>query len=79
MVSCVRNLLERALDMQNTVYLCFLGYRKVFDKVKLDNLIQDVQSINIDDKNLRNIINLYWNQEASIRVESDCTPCVPIE
>ena len=41
-VSCVRNLLERAIEMQNTVHLCFIDYRKAFDRVHHDQLIQDL-------------------------------------
>ena len=78
-VSCVRNLLERAIEMQNIVYLCFIDYRKAFDRIKHDQLVQDLKEINIDGKDLRVIINLYWNQVAAVRVGTSCSDFVPIE
>ena len=58
-VSCMRKRIERALEMQNTVYLCFKDYWKVFDRVQHDKLIKDLKNIHMDDKDLRIIVNLY--------------------
>ena len=70
---------KRAIEMQNDVHLCFIDYRKAFDWVRHDQLIQDLQDINVDGKDLKKIINLYWNQEASVRIGNSCSGFVAIE
>ena len=56
----LRMLCERSIEMQQNLYLCFIDYTKAFDKVKHQNLIEILESLDIDGKDLRLITNLYW-------------------
>ena len=58
----VHMLSERAIEMQKDVYMCFIDYTKAFDKVKHEELLQILQCLDLDGKDLRLIRNLYWEQ-----------------
>ena len=60
--------MERAIKVQKDLYLGFIDYSKVFDKVRH----------NCDGKDLRVIRNLHWEQEATIRIDDDCSVYEPI-
>ncbi|KAG1714816.1 Ribonuclease Oy [Nymphon striatum] len=64
----LRMLGERAIEHQQDVFICFIDYSKAFDKVQHTKLITLLEQINIDDKDLRIIKNLYWNQTAAVKV-----------
>ncbi|KAG1656246.1 Retrovirus-related Pol polyprotein from type-1 retrotransposable element R2 [Nymphon striatum] len=64
----LRMLGERAIEHQQDVFICFIDYSKAFDKVQHTKLIKLLEQINIDDKDLRIIKNLYWNQNAAVKV-----------
>ncbi|KAG1681055.1 DNA replication licensing factor MCM5 [Nymphon striatum] len=64
----LRMLGERAIEHQQDVFICFIDYSKAFDKVQHTKLIKLLEQINIDDKDLRIIKNLYWNQTAAVKV-----------
>ena len=44
----LRTMSERALEMQNKLYLCFIDYTKAFDSVKHKKLIKLIESLNVD-------------------------------
>ena len=46
----LRTMSERALEMQNELYLCFIDYTKAFDSVKHKKLIKLIESLNVDGK-----------------------------
>ncbi|GFO24183.1 RNA-directed DNA polymerase from mobile element jockey-like [Plakobranchus ocellatus] len=49
----LRTLIERALEVQKDVYLCFIDYTKAFDRVRHDEIIAELKQLNIDGKDLR--------------------------
>ncbi|GFO07610.1 endonuclease-reverse transcriptase [Plakobranchus ocellatus] len=63
-------LIERALEVQKDVYLCFIDYTKAFDRVRHDEIITQLKQLNIDGKDLRIIKTMYWEQTAAMRVEN---------
>ena len=65
----LRTLIERALEIQKDVYLCFIDYTKAFDRVRQDEIIKELTKLKIDGKDLRIIKNMYWEQTAAMRVE----------
>ena len=67
----LRMLMERAIEVNKDLYVCFVDYEKAFDRVKHVDLIRMLEELNIDGKDLRLIKNLYWNQEASVKVGND--------
>ena len=40
----LRTLIERALEIQKDVYLCFIDYTKAFDRVRHDEIIKELFS-----------------------------------
>ena len=67
----LRTLIERSLEVQKDVYLCFIDYTKAFDRVKHCDLLNQLENLNLDGKYLRIIKNLYWEQSAAMRVDND--------
>ena len=67
----LRTLIERALEIQKDVYLCFIDYTKAFDRVCHDEIIKELTKLRIDGKDLRIIKNMYWEQTAAMRVEGE--------
>ena len=77
-IFALRTLMERAIEVQKDLYLCFIDYSKAFDKVRHSDLFDILLRHNFDGKDLRVIRNLYWEQEAAIRVDNDCSEYRPI-
>ena len=77
-VFCLRTLIKRAIEVEKDLYLCFIDYSKAFDKVKHSDLFGISLRHNCDRKDLRVIINLYWEQDATIRIDDDCSVDKPI-
>ena len=75
----LRTILERSIEFQKDVYICFIDYTKAFDNVKHDNLIKMLEAIQVDGKDIRIITNLYWNQTAAIRWENELGEFVKIK
>ena len=67
----LRNLCEKAIEVKKDLFMCFIDYTKAFDKVKHGILLESLQKLDIDGKDIRVIRNLYWNQEAVIKYEGE--------
>lgn len=74
----VQVLFQRCRDVGCDVYVCLIDYQKAFDKVQHNKMIEVLRTTGIDEKDLRIIINLYWHQTASIRVEGDYSEDISI-
>ncbi|GFR64021.1 endonuclease-reverse transcriptase [Elysia marginata] len=70
-VFTLRVLIERALEVQKDVYLCFIDYTKAFDRIRHDEIIKELAHLHIDGNDLRTIKNMYWEQKAAMRVEGE--------
>lgn len=64
---CVQTLVQNCMDVRKDVFLCFVDYEKAFDKVKHEKLMEVLQKLDIDGKDIQCIQNLYWNQKAHVR------------
>ena len=65
--------------MQRDLYVCFIDYTKAFDKVRHKNLMQLLNNLDLDGKDLRLIQDLYWRQQAAIRIDNDLSKYVEIK
>ena len=74
----LRTIMERYLGNNKVLYICFIDYEKAFDRVNHEKLIQCLQRIDIDGKDLQLIKNLYWNQRAFIQTENGLSPEIHI-
>ena len=68
----LRTLMERAIEVQKDLYLCFIDYSKALDKVKHSDLFDILLRHNCDGKDLRFIRNVHWEQEATIGINNEC-------
>ena len=55
-----------------------IDYQKAFDRVNHDKLVEVMEKAGIPELERRLIINLYWNQKAAVRWDSDITRNVNI-
>jgi hypothetical protein len=62
-------LAKKCLDMNHDLYICFIDFEKAFDKVQHPKLIEILQQLRLDRRDIRIIKNLYWRQKARVRVD----------
>ena len=65
----LRQIIERTLEVNKDLYVCFIDYTKAFHRVRHEEIITILQQLNIDGKDLRIIKNIYWKPKAAVRVE----------
>ena len=75
----LRMLTESSIEMQKDVYMCFIDYEKAFDRVRHTDLIDILQRINLDGKDIRLITNLYWSQLAAVNIDNNLTSWIEIK
>ena len=64
-------LTERAVEIRKDLYLCFIDYTKVFDKLRHEEIMSILDSLNIDGQDLRIVRNINWEQMAAMRIGND--------
>ena len=52
--------MERTIEVQKNLYLCFIDYSKAFNKIEHSDLFDVLLRSNCDGKDLRVIRNLFW-------------------
>lgn len=57
--------------MNCDMFTCFINYQKVFDKIKNKKMMKALKNRDMDNKDLRVIWNLHWNQSANIKISVD--------
>lgn len=65
---CTQILVQKCNDVKKDVFICFIDYEKAFDTIQHDKLIEILQTIGLDTKDIRIIKNLYWNQSAVLKI-----------
>ena len=75
----LRRLVERMIEKQKYVYVCFIDYSKAFDTVKPEPLIELLQSLDIDPQDGKLLANLYWNQPAAVRHNGEISESISIK
>lgn len=74
----VQVLFQKCRDVSCDVFACLIDYKKAFDRVRHDQMIDVLKKTGMDGKDLRIIANLYWNQSAVLRVDGEHTEQVKI-
>ena len=67
----VRMISERAIEMRKDFYLCFIDQAKAFDKVKLEQLLNMIDFLDIDGKDLRTEKFLSCEQTAAATIDNE--------
>ena len=65
----LRIIVEKLLEKHKKIYICYIDYKKAFDRVFHAMMVEDLKKLEIDGKDLNLIKNLYWQQTASIKTE----------
>ena len=60
----LRIIVERCLEMQQTLYMCFIDYTMAFDGVKHDMLFEILSKAGVPDKEINIIKHLIHNKHA---------------
>ena len=75
----LRRLVERMIEKQKYVYVCFIDCSKAFDTVKHEPLIELLQSLDIDPQDVKLFANIYWNQQAAVRHNGEFSESISIK
>jgi len=63
----IQVLVQNCKDVQKDVFIGFIDYEKAFDRVQHNKLIEILRNMDIDDKDIQCIKNLYWHQTATVK------------
>ena len=75
----IRTITERCIEKQKNLFMCFIDLEKAFDTVKHEKLIETLRKFMVDDKDLRLITNLYWQQRAVVKVGDEASEWIDIQ
>ena len=64
----LRMLMERAIEKQKDIYMCFIDFEKAFDTVRHELLMERLKSVGVDAADLRVLCNLFWGQKSVVRM-----------
>lgn len=64
-------LVQRALAVNRSIYVCYIDYEKAFDRVQHEKLIDALRRSNIDKEDIQIVRNLYWQQKAKLITSSN--------
>src|SRR5437899_11781247 len=67
----LRNICERTIEVNKKLYLCFINFTKAFDKVRHNKLLNMLQDLDLDGKDIWLVRNLYWDQSAAISYQNE--------
>ena len=75
----LRCIAERCLEVNQNLYCCFIDYTKAFYRVQHNILMEIFCDLDMSDKDLRLVQNMYFNQSASIKHNGKVSGQVPIK
>lgn len=65
----VQVLAQRCRDVNVDIHMCFIDYERVFDSVQHDKLLEVLNKIELDRRDIRIIANQKYYQSTTVRVE----------
>ena len=74
----VQILFQKCRDVSCDVFACLIDYKKAFDRVRHEQMMEVLKRTGNDGKDLKIIANLYWNQSAVLRIDGEYTDQVKI-
>ena len=77
-VGVIRMLVERTLEHDGEIYICFVDFEKAFDRVSWMKMLNILKDLGVDWRDRRLIANLYMRQEVMVRIDGKCTEAVKI-
>lgn len=70
---------ERYMEVQRKLYVCYVDYKKAFDRIQHEKLIEVLTRVGLDERDIVMIRNTYWNHRGCIRTEKGNTRCIDIQ
>ena len=77
-ILCLRMLAGKVTEKQKDLHICFIDYVKAFDRVKHKKLMEMLEHLEVDGKDLRLLANLYWNKRAAIKTDRELEDWIEI-
>ena len=68
-IESMRMLIQRSLEHNNKVYVCFVDFEKAFDRVKWSIMMNILQSFGVDWTDRRLLAELDLHQEMLVRID----------
>ena len=69
-ISVMRLLCKRRLEFKEELFVCFVAFKKAFDRVKWTKLFEVHKKIRVDWRVKRVIMNLYMQHASVVRSEN---------
>ena len=76
---CFNTIAQKHIEVNQDLYTCFIDYSKAFDRIHHATLVDCLEKIGVDGKDIRIIANLYWYQKAAIRIDDELSPFTEIK
>ena len=70
-VLVLKNLAERCIEVNKNLYCCFIDFTKAFDRVQHNILFELLSDLEVQDRDLRLVKNLYFKQKANLRIKTN--------
>ena len=77
-ILCLTVIAERLLKHQQKLFVSFIDFLKAFDKVRHNEVLEAPDEAGIDDKDLRLLQNVYWNQKSTVKIGDEETDAFDI-
>ena len=74
----LRIVLDKYLEVGQDVCICFIDYEKAFHRVYHSDIIDSINKLDIDGRDIRLIQTLYWDQTASVKFDDGQSDIFPI-
>ncbi|XP_022184225.1 uncharacterized protein LOC111043552 [Nilaparvata lugens] len=75
----VQVLFQRSRDVNCSVFACLIDYKKAFDRVIHEKMVDILRNIGMDSGTINIIINLYWNQSVVLKIQGEHTEEINIQ
>ena len=75
----LRMVMERAIEKQKDLFICFVDFEKAFDRVRHEQMTERLMELGVDMADLRVLTDLYWEQKAVVRIGEDKSEWTRIE
>jgi hypothetical protein len=66
----IRTLIEREIEVKVDLFLCLIDYTKAFDSIRHNEVINMLEELHVDGKDLSINKYMYWQQTAAVRVDN---------
>ena len=76
-IGTLRMLIQRSLEYNNNIYVCFVDFEKAFDRGNWSKMMTILKTIGVDWRDRRLIAELYSRQEMIVRLDGrEPEPCI---